>query len=954
MSLSPIIASFLEAKTAAFLSDKWFKAQKAKLKAILAKPVRERPEHWSYELQDALQFFKDFQTEFEQVVQQEQARISVRDRVSTARDYIESFISKTPTEPADLRNVDFRDPKSYLKWYGYLDIVSDMKESAETVGGILKYEWSIDIPALDKLVAKTLKSATPAETAALTQDSHDLDLKYGFLARVGFEKAAKRCWKRSKLSWDPLKWLDQVYATLAGNYSESAINEAKAGFREFDLHGMKVIVDDSTVMADDVAKYVKYLDKAYNLLASKGFKSAWYGNVFIECHACGGVNYNDGGGTGGWYEIGRDTVTIFNRPGAFIVELMVHELGHRYWFKQMGSSQRAKFEALVKTHTKPRPLKPTVNVRMFKDKDIDDSKRQVLRAQERAEQRLARVVNYDLANLTSLARDNVGKDGWAFGGDILDAVTSLDVDKDLGSEVDRLKDDVYKTKTKLVEHFEDFTLLRPEGKDDWLAEARQLIDQVVSEALIFIDFAVQKHNERAKEKLKSDPAMLEWLDSYKNNPAPVPAVSDYGKSNIDEAFAEVFAHYVLEYDITRDQVESFKSVLKTASLTSAIENFVRTAAIGDPKDILREFESALIRFTLPAAEVDRAKTTLEALKDNFLGNGSEEWKAASSVALHAKDPYADRWNVIQDPGNRLFLSILQTYALPPAIRKKVEVASRSYQKVPRPRIMGRTLPQKFLEYILLYEKFMGEWQQHLQLAKDAIASGAAHSDNGEAATKLAVGPFTLINTGGFDADVMANVSSIVEKATHLMQKAGFGKVCYGDIQVTNTLSRANVLAFYKISSDDMFIRANIKGNYDSLQTVLHEFGHRLGFKLLHNDKAISTLYRRMDVSLSSDGPEPAIGDTITSKGRTYKVTGLSWKSSGKIVLLEDEAGGKASVGLMSFNRIKDPTTISPVGFVTPYAKSDKDENFAEMFAFYCLGKLSADQEKHFLEAVGRA
>lgn len=547
---------------AAFLSLKWFKAQKDALKAILKEPLKDNPPAWNWVLRDkVLPFFDRFQKEFEGLVTLDTARDSIKNRVGMAKDYLEAVAKKY--DDWDTGYVNFEDPKAYLTWYARQQVFDKMKEATPTVGDLLKSEWTIDKAGIERLVQKTLKAAKPEEMAALTSDS-GYRVKYEFLHRVGFEKAALRLVKRSKLDWDANKWVDRIYEMLAANYSEQAIQEA-GGFREFDLHGMKVIVDDRTVDTDLIKKYVRYLTEAYAKLKSKGFEKAWYGNVFIQCNDCGGVNPNTGGGTGGWYEIGRDTVTIFNRPGAFIVELMVHELGHRYWFKQMGSSQRARFEALVKTHTKPRPSKPTVEVRMFKDKDIDDSKRQVLRAQDRAEQRLARVVNYDLANLTPLARDGVGKDGWAFGNDIIDAVTSLDVDKDLGSEVDRLKDDVYKTKAKLTEHFEDFTLLRPEGKDGWLAEARQLINQVVSEALIFIDFAVQKHNERAKEKLKSDPATLEWMESYEKNPAPVAPVSTYGASNVDEAFAEVFAHYVLEYNITRDQAESFRSVLKTAT-----------------------------------------------------------------------------------------------------------------------------------------------------------------------------------------------------------------------------------------------------------------------------------------------------------------------------------------------------------------------------------------------------
>lgn len=42
---------------------------------------------------------------------------------------------------------------------------------------------------------------------------------------------------------------------------------------------------------------------------------------------------------------------------------------------------------------------------------------------------------------------------------------------------------------------------------------------------------------------------------------PVTPVSDYGKSTIEEAFAEVFEHYVNEKDMNRDQLESFRSVL---------------------------------------------------------------------------------------------------------------------------------------------------------------------------------------------------------------------------------------------------------------------------------------------------------------------------------------------------------------------------------------------------------
>ena len=51
--------------------------------------------------------------------------------------------------------------------------------------------------------------------------------------------------------------------------------------------------------------------------------------------------------------------------------------------------------------------------------------------------------------------------------------------------------------------------------------------------------------------------------------AGVPLVSDYARSRPTEAFAEVFERYVIEKNLTRDQVESFRSVLASDFLLIA-------------------------------------------------------------------------------------------------------------------------------------------------------------------------------------------------------------------------------------------------------------------------------------------------------------------------------------------------------------------------------------------------
>jgi hypothetical protein len=57
-----------------------------------------------------------------------------------------------------------------------------------------------------------------------------------------------------------------------------------------------------------------------------------------------------------------------------------------------------------------------------------------------------------------------------------------------------------------------------------------------------------------------------------DDPRSVLPVSEYGQTNIEEAFAEAFRHYVLGKDMTRGQIESFRSVL--ASLIEGLNQKV--------------------------------------------------------------------------------------------------------------------------------------------------------------------------------------------------------------------------------------------------------------------------------------------------------------------------------------------------------------------------------------------
>jgi len=119
-------------------------------------------------------------------------------------------------------------------------------------------------------------------------------------------------------------------------------------FREFDLQGMKIIVDDSTLQPRHVDAYVKWLLQAKKLLQNRGFGKVWHGVIFIRCKECGGPNPNGPQyDVGGDYAYGPDTIRVYYRPSAEVMQVVIHELGHRWWFKFMTRENRLRFEEWI-------------------------------------------------------------------------------------------------------------------------------------------------------------------------------------------------------------------------------------------------------------------------------------------------------------------------------------------------------------------------------------------------------------------------------------------------------------------------------------------------------------------------------------------------------------------------------------------------------------------------------
>jgi hypothetical protein len=113
----------------------------------------------------------------------------------------------------------------------------------------------------------------------------------------------------------------------------------------------------------------------------------------------------------------------------------------------------------------------------------------------------------------------------------------------------------------------DYVKAFERARKKYVEDAEQLIDEATSRAFIYMDRSLQLHNER--EEAKMTDAQKARQKEWDDDPREILPVTNYGRSNIDEAFAEVFAHYVLERVMTADQEASFKAVLLDKDRTAS-------------------------------------------------------------------------------------------------------------------------------------------------------------------------------------------------------------------------------------------------------------------------------------------------------------------------------------------------------------------------------------------------
>lgn len=158
----------------------------------------------------------------------------------------------------------------------------------------------------------------------------------------------------------------KVFRALNENINKyGPIDFGSVGPLEYDVQGVKVVYEDfpypeKGALAQFPRKdapgesyrhprpesYVRHLREVYAKLRQTDLQYLWYGILRIRCKQCGGDNpYGAHFGVGGHYFSNLDEIRIYMDPGPGIVPLLVHEIGHRYYYRFMSASDRARFDS---------------------------------------------------------------------------------------------------------------------------------------------------------------------------------------------------------------------------------------------------------------------------------------------------------------------------------------------------------------------------------------------------------------------------------------------------------------------------------------------------------------------------------------------------------------------------------------------------------------------------------
>ncbi len=367
--------------TSAVVPNKIFTEGKANLKALLSRNFS-RPSSIADAIEDSvIPLHRNFVFEISSLDIHRHARRMLEERLEMRVGIFKKLAQSYQQLDSTLRNINYplKTAEDNVRYHVLSNVLDEViQEKLPTLGHALKTQIHLDPAKVDAFIRKVMKKATPRELEALANNAQGSDSQEDFRISSRFldanapKEVVSRLLKKEKITIDFLGWFDSIQRLLDVNYSQKGLQ----GFDVFNIGNLKAIVLDKNIDVYDSDAYSKYLIDARALLRNKGFEKLWYGVIFINSKdykqlseeaqkAYADLGYKNIENVAGVYHSGEDIVKITAPPNLKLVRYVVHEMGHRYWFKFMNPEQRARFNGMVKTN-------PSKAVRDFPSGDKDE------------------------------------------------------------------------------------------------------------------------------------------------------------------------------------------------------------------------------------------------------------------------------------------------------------------------------------------------------------------------------------------------------------------------------------------------------------------------------------------------------------------------------------------------------------------------------------------------------
>lgn len=242
------------------------------------------------------------------------------------------------------------------------DVIRDIfKRAVKNVASALENTPHLSVFGLDSWEATLKRTAPPSLVAVWSQNTLTKEAVDFFKKAKVREKLIRNYLSRGAIE-DPLKAIDNLFTEIGkSKYFTPEFYADRGIVRERTLGKAKIVILDPDQSPETDSHIIRNFQKAHALLQKKGLGSVWYGPMLVmnttgasltaeEKSLAKAMGY-DVGNFSGQYNTSNDRVEFFNEPGEALVFNIAHELGHRYWFRFMDSSQRAWFNANVATTT---------------------------------------------------------------------------------------------------------------------------------------------------------------------------------------------------------------------------------------------------------------------------------------------------------------------------------------------------------------------------------------------------------------------------------------------------------------------------------------------------------------------------------------------------------------------------------------------------------------------------